>query len=74
MRGDYSVSFSAGLSRAAEAIGVTAMQVALVWLLHRAPNVMLIPGTSSVQHLGENIKAAQITLSDAVLAELDALG
>ncbi|KWR88147.1 aldo/keto reductase family oxidoreductase [Cupriavidus sp. IDO] len=72
--GGFSPIQSAGLSRVAEAIGATPMQVALVWLLHRAPNVLLIPGTSSVKHLRENIKAAQIALSDVVLAELDALG
>ncbi|QBY51751.1 aldo/keto reductase family oxidoreductase [Cupriavidus oxalaticus] len=72
--GGFTPIQSAGLFRVAEAIGATPMQVALAWLLHRAPNVLLIPGTSSVQHLRENLKAGQITLSEAVLAELDALG
>ena len=51
-----------------------AAQVALAWLLHRAPNILLIPGTSSVEHLHENLAAAKITLSDDVLAKLDGIG
>jgi len=47
--------------------------VALAWLLHRSPNILLIPGTSSVTHLRENLQAGQLNLSDAVLAELDAI-
>jgi len=50
------------------------MQVALTWLLHRSPNILLIPGTSSLAHLRENLQAGQLNLSDAVLAELDAIG
>ncbi|PVY76124.1 aryl-alcohol dehydrogenase-like predicted oxidoreductase [Cupriavidus alkaliphilus] len=72
--GGFTPIQSAGLSKVAEGIGATAMQVALAWLLHRAPNVLLIPGTSSVGHLRENLKAAEIVLTDAVLAELDAIG
>ncbi|MGN5476891.1 aldo/keto reductase family oxidoreductase [Cupriavidus basilensis] len=72
--GGFTPIQSAGLSKVAERIGATAMQVALAWLLHRAPNVLLIPGTSSVGHLRENLKAAEIVLTDAVLAELDAIG
>jgi aryl-alcohol dehydrogenase-like predicted oxidoreductase len=49
------------------------MQVALAWLLHRSPNILLIPGTSSVGHLGENLAAAQLTLSPHDLAELDGI-
>jgi pyridoxine 4-dehydrogenase len=64
---------SSGLSKIAQEIGATPMQVALAWLLHRAPNMLLIPGTSSVEHLRENLKAAELSLSDAVLAELDAV-
>jgi pyridoxine 4-dehydrogenase len=48
--------------------------VALAWLLHRAPNVLLIPGTSSLDHLRENLGAAQLKLSDEVLAKLDVIG
>ncbi|SOZ33783.1 putative aldo/keto reductase, NAD(P)-binding [Cupriavidus taiwanensis] len=72
--GGFTPIQSAALSKVAEGIGATAMQVALAWLLHRAPNVLLIPGTSSVGHLRENLKAAEIVLTDAVLAELDAIG
>jgi aryl-alcohol dehydrogenase-like predicted oxidoreductase len=50
------------------------MQVALAWLLRRAPNILLIPGTSSLAHLRENLAASEIALSAAVLAELDAIG
>ncbi|MCO4862862.1 aldo/keto reductase family oxidoreductase [Cupriavidus sp. WGlv3] len=72
--GGFTPIQSAGLSKVAEGIGATAMQVALAWLLHRAPNVLLIPGTSSVGHLRENLKTGEIVLTDAVLAELDAIG
>jgi aryl-alcohol dehydrogenase-like predicted oxidoreductase len=47
------------------------MQVALAWLLHRAPNILLIPGTSSLAHLRENLAAAELALSDNVIRELD---
>ena len=50
------------------------MQVALAWLLRRAPNILLIPGTSSLGHLRENLAAAGLSLSEAVLAELDTIG
>ena len=50
------------------------MQVALAWLLRRAPNILLIPGTSSLDHLRENLEAAEIALPDEALAELDAIG
>ncbi|ULX52727.1 oxidoreductase [Cupriavidus taiwanensis] len=72
--GGFTPIQSAGLSKVAEGIGATAMQVTLAWLLHRAPNVLLIPGTSSVGHLRENLKAGEIVLTDAVLAELDTIG
>ena len=65
---------SAALSEVATRLGATPMQVALAWLLHRAPNILLIPGTSSLVHLRENLAAAEIALSAAVLAELDAIG
>ena len=50
------------------------MQAALAWLLRRAPNVLLIPGTSSLNHLHENLKAAELKLSDEALLRLDAMG
>jgi pyridoxine 4-dehydrogenase len=54
--------------------GATPMAVALAWLLQRSPNVLLIPGTSSVAHLRENIKSAELALSENELAELDGIG
>jgi aryl-alcohol dehydrogenase-like predicted oxidoreductase len=50
------------------------MQVALAWLLHRSPNILLIPGTSSVGHLRENLQAATLALAPDVLAALDRIG
>jgi aryl-alcohol dehydrogenase-like predicted oxidoreductase len=49
------------------------MQVALAWLLHRSPNILLIPGTSSLVHLRENLAAGQLPLSRETLAELDGI-
>jgi len=49
------------------------MQVALAWLLHRSPNILLIPGTSSVRHLRENLEAATVALSADALARLNAI-
>ncbi len=71
--GGFTPIQSSGLSKIAQEIDATPMQVALAWLLHRAPNMLLIPGTSSLEHLRENLKAAQLSLSDAVLAELEAI-
>ncbi|MEA3092651.1 MAG: pyridoxine 4-dehydrogenase [Caballeronia sp.] len=72
--GGFTPIQSSVLSTVAHTVGATPMQVALAWLLHRSPNILLIPGTSSVAHLRENLQAAQLSLSDAVLAELDAIG
>ncbi|HVJ56548.1 MAG TPA: aldo/keto reductase, partial [Terrimicrobiaceae bacterium] len=52
----------------------TSMQVALAWLLQRSPNILLIPGTSSVQHLRENLNAATLHLSPEMIADLDSIG
>jgi pyridoxine 4-dehydrogenase len=71
--GGFSPIQSSVLSTVAQTIGATPMQVALAWLLHRSPNILLILGTSSVTHLRENLQAGQLNLSDAVLAELDAI-
>jgi aryl-alcohol dehydrogenase-like predicted oxidoreductase len=62
------------LGSAAARLGVTPMAVALAWLLQRSPNLLLIPGTSSVAHLRENIAAAELTLDAQTLAELGAIG
>jgi aryl-alcohol dehydrogenase-like predicted oxidoreductase len=54
-------------------LGATPTQVALAWLLARAPNILAIPGTSSVDHLRENLAAADLVLSAEVRSELDAV-
>lgn len=72
--GGFNPLQSAALSDVASRLHATSMQVALAWLLRRAPNIMLIPGTSSVAHLRENLAAASLTLPDDVFAELSALG
>jgi aryl-alcohol dehydrogenase-like predicted oxidoreductase len=59
------------LSDVAAKLGATPMQVALAWLLQRAPNILLIPGTSSVAHLRENLAAVDLHLSKDTLAVLD---
>jgi pyridoxine 4-dehydrogenase len=69
--GGFTPLQSSTLSAVAKRLGTTALQVALAWLLHRSPNILLIPGTSSVAHLRENLAAAQLTLSAETLAELD---
>ncbi|HEY0125464.1 MAG TPA: aldo/keto reductase family oxidoreductase [Rhizobium sp.] len=69
--GGFSPLQSSALSDVAERLGATPMQVALAWLLRRAPNILLIPGTSSVAHLRENLKAPEIDLPDDALAQLD---
>ena len=69
--GGFSPLQSSTLSRVAERLGATPMQVALAWLLQRSPNILLIPGTSSVGHLRENLAAAELELSGDVLNELD---
>jgi len=71
--GGFSPLQSSTLTTVAERLGATPMQVALAWLLHRSPNILLIPGTSSVGHLHENLAAAELVLSDEVLAELDTI-
>ncbi|GGA20145.1 aldo/keto reductase family oxidoreductase [Dyella nitratireducens] len=71
--GGFTPIQSSGLSRIAAELGATPMQVALAWLLQRAPNILLIPGTSSLQHLRENLQAAALQLPQHVLAELDAI-
>lgn len=69
--GGFSPLQSSTLSNVAERLGATPMQVALAWLLRRSPNILLIPGTSSVGHLRENLAAAELKLSADVLRELD---
>ena len=69
--GGFTPLQSSTLSEVAGQLGVTPMQVALAWLLHRSPNILLIPGTSSLAHLRENLAAGQLTLSPETLVELD---
>ena len=71
--GGFTPLQSSTLSDVAERLGATPMQVALAWLLHRSPNILLIPGTSSRGHLRENLAAAELTLPAEALAELDGI-
>lgn len=72
--GGFTPLQSASLSGVAERIGHSPMQVALSWLIQRSPNILLIPGTSSVAHLRENLGAAELVLDDAAIDELDRIG
>jgi aryl-alcohol dehydrogenase-like predicted oxidoreductase len=72
--GGFSPLQSRTLSDVAARLGVTPMQVALAWLLGRAPNILLIPGTSSLSHLRENLAVAELRLGEDVMAELDGIG
>ncbi len=72
--GGFTPLQSTTLSEVATAVGATPMQVALAWLLQRAPSILLIPGTSSVKHLRENLAAADLTLSSESVARLDRIG
>jgi len=69
--GGFTPLQSSTLSEVASQLGATPMQTALAWLLHRAPNILLIPGTSSIDHLHENLAAAELALPDEALARLD---
>jgi pyridoxine 4-dehydrogenase len=71
--GGFTPLQSSILSDVARRLDVKAMVVALAWLLHRSPNILLIPGTTSVAHFRENMAAAQLALSAQVLAELDGI-
>nr|WP_298724904.1 aldo/keto reductase family oxidoreductase [uncultured Steroidobacter sp.] len=72
--GGFTPLQSSTLSNVAARLGATPMQLALAWLLRRAPNILLIPGTSSLAHLRENLAASQLTLSPETFAELDGIG
>jgi aryl-alcohol dehydrogenase-like predicted oxidoreductase len=71
--GGFSPLQSSTLDAAAATMGVTPMQLALAWLLQRSPNMLLIPGTSSVGHLRENLAAAELQLAPEILAMLDSI-
>jgi pyridoxine 4-dehydrogenase len=71
--GGFTPLQSSELDSTAGSLGVTPMQVALAWLLHRSPNILLIPGTSTLTHLRENLKAATLQLPPKMIAELDSI-
>lgn len=72
--GGFTPLQSSALSEVASQLGATPMQVALAWLLQRSPNLVLIPGTSSVQHLRENLAAAELRLPEEAVGRLDLMG
>ncbi len=72
--GGFSPLQSAALTSVADRLASTPMSVALAWLLQRSPNILLIPGTSSIAHLRENVTGAGLSLSADDLAELDKIG
>jgi pyridoxine 4-dehydrogenase len=72
--GGFTPLQSGELSAVAARLGATPMQTALAWLLHRAPNILLIPGTSSRTHLRENLAAARLALPEEARARLDTIG
>jgi pyridoxine 4-dehydrogenase len=61
------------LSDVAARLDATPMQVALAWLLQRSPNILVIPGTSSIQHLRENLQASTLQIPSEVIANLDSI-
>ena len=72
--GGFSPLQSSALDAAAASLQARPMQVALAWLLQRSPNILLIPGTSSVSHLQENLKAATLHIPSEIIADLDSIG
>jgi len=72
--GGFTPLHSSALDKAAAALGATPMQIALAWLLRRSPNILLIPGTSSIGHLRENLGAAALELPSEMVADLNLIG
>ena len=72
--GGFTPLQSSALDAAAASLQATPMQVALAWLLQRSPNILLIPGTSSLKHLRENLKAATLQIPSEIIANLDSIG
>ena len=72
--GGFNSLQASALSAVADRQGATPMAVALAWLLRRAPNILLIPGTSSAAHLRENVAGARLSLTDDDVTELDKIG
>ncbi|UXZ98188.1 aldo/keto reductase family oxidoreductase [Pseudomonas phytophila] len=71
--GGFTPLQSSALSTVAQRLNVTPKQLALAWLLRRSPNILLIPGTSSVTHLRENLAVSELVLSDEIMAELNSI-
>jgi len=72
--GGFTPLQSTTLSEVATRLDATPMQVALAWLLHRSPNILVIPGTSSIEHLRENLQSSMLQIPPEVIADLDAIG
>ncbi len=72
--GGFTPLQSTTLSDVATRLGATPMQVALAWLLQRSPNILVIPGTSSIKHLRENLQASMLQIPSELVADLDAIG
>jgi len=72
--GGFTPLQSTTLSDVAAGLGATPMQVALAWLLQRSPNILLIPGTSSIEHLRKNLQSSMLQIPPEVIADLDAIG
>jgi aryl-alcohol dehydrogenase-like predicted oxidoreductase len=72
--GGFTPLQSSALDTAAASLQATPMQVALAWLLQRSPNILLIPGTSSVKHLHENLSAARLRLPAEIIGDLNSIG
>ena len=72
--GGFTPLQSSDLNAAAASLQATPMQLALAWLLQRSPNILLIPGTSSLEHLHENLQASTLQIPSEVLANLDSIG
>ena len=72
--GGFTPLQSGALSEVAARLGATPMQVALAWLLQRSPNILVIPGTSSVEHLRENLEAARLQIPPELVSDLDTIG
>ena len=72
--GGFTPLQSTVLDQVAASLQATPMQVALAWLLQRSPNILLIPGTSSMKHLRENLSAASLRLSPNVIAQFNSIG
>src|SRR5690606_24816921 len=69
--GGFTPLQSSTLSKVAELMAATPMQIALAWLLQRSPNILLIPGTSSISHLQENLSADDLVLPEEVIGQLN---